>query len=99
MAALQTIIAASAGITGGAFEALTGQGGDTLGIASAGTGPINLVDVWGADDTSAFEFDIRSSLLHDNVRGIRMAGKPPAPGAVTAHGPALLPPLGLKQPL
>lgn len=99
MAALQTIIAAKAGITGGAFEALSGQGGDTLSIASAGTGPISLVDIWGIASSNAFEFDVRSSLLHDNVRGLRMAGTPLAPGVDTANGAFILMPWNTRQSL
>lgn len=99
MAALQTLIAAKANITGGAFEALSGQGGDTLQIASAGTGPVNLIDVWGISSDAAYEFDIRSSLLHDNVRGYRVAGTPLAPGAVTANGCQILMPWSQKMAL
>src|ERR671937_327107 len=99
MAALQTIIGAKANITGGAFEALTGQGGDTFSVASAGTGPVNLIDVWGIASSHAFEFDIRSSLLHDPTRGIRFAGTPLAPGVDTANGAQLLMPWDMSQPL
>src|SRR5436190_2406916 len=99
MAALQTVIMAKANITGGAFEALSGQSGDTASIASAGTGPINLIDAWGISSDAAYEFDIRSTLLHDNVRGYRVAGTPVAPGAVTANGCQILFPWSQKLAL
>src|SRR5438067_4894845 len=99
MAALQTVIMAKANITGGAFEALSGQSGDTASVASAGVSPIQLIDVWGISSDAAFEFDIRSTLLHDNTRGIRLAGTPLAPGAVTANGCQILWPWNLAQKL
>jgi hypothetical protein len=99
MAILQTVIAAKANITGGAFEALAGQGGDTLTVAYFTQGNAWLIDAYGINSANAFEFDIRSPRLHDPTRGIRIAGTPVAPGAAGANGCYLLTPWSFRQQL
>lgn len=99
-AALQVLTASKANITGGAFEALSAAGGDSLSIFSFPSGSRAwLLTAWAIDSDSAAEFDIRSPRLHDNVRGIRMATTPLSPGAVTANGAQILLPRYVKQPL
>ena len=99
-AALHCLTASKANITGGAFEALSAAGGDSLSLFSFPDGSRAwLLTAWGISSDAAFEFDIRSPRMHDNVRGIRMAGTPLAPAAVTLNGAQILLPSYAKQPL
>lgn len=99
-AALQAVTASKANITGGAFEALSAAGGDSLTVfAFDSPSSAYLLSLWGISSDAKFEFDIRSPRLHDNVRGIRVAGSPLYPGAVTANGCQILLPRNVKQPL
>lgn len=97
--ALQCVSASKAAITGGAFETLSAAGGDSLTVFAFDS-PANcwLLTAWGISSDAAFEFDIRSPRLHDNVRGIRLAGSPLFPGAVTANGCQILLPRSTRQP-
>lgn len=98
--ALQTVTASKANITGGAFESLSAVGGDSLQLFAFDS-PSNcwLLNMWGISSDAKFEFDLRSPRLHDNVRGIRVAGSPLFPGAVTANGCQILLPRVVKQPM
>lgn len=71
---LDTITAYKDSLTGSAFEALTAASGDSFSIRWLGEGTtVKLLNVWGANNATKCQFSIRSPLLHDNVRGIRMA--------------------------
>lgn len=99
-AALHCLTASKANITGGAFESLSAAGGDSLSIFSFPSGSsAYLLTAWAIDSDSAAEFDIRSPRLHDNVRGIRVATTPLAPGAVATNGAQILLPRYVRQPL
>lgn len=99
-AALQTVTASKAAITGGSFESLSAAGGDSLTVfAFDSPASAWLLSAWGISSDAKYEFDIRSPRLHDNVRGIRLAGSPLFPGAVTANGCSILLPRYAKQPL
>jgi hypothetical protein len=59
---------------GGTFDAMTAATGDTLNIpAFTPNTKARILDVWGGNNTSACEFDLRSPNFHDNIRGLRMA--------------------------
>jgi hypothetical protein len=83
-------------ITGGAFEALAAATGDSLAVPNFDKGTRAwMLEAWGADSTSAADFDIRSPSLHDNIRGIRFAYQPkPAAGNVQQFLPGII-----RQPL
>jgi hypothetical protein len=99
-AALHGLTAAKANITGGAFEALSAIGGDSLSLFSFPTGSrAFLLTQWGYNTANKAEFDTRSPRLHDNVRGIRVATTPLAPGVAAANGAQILLPRFFKQPL
>lgn len=72
--AIDTITTFKDNLTGGAFETLSVGSGDSLTLrfldASA---DIRLLEWWGGDNATKCEFSIRSPLLHDNVRGIRVS--------------------------
>jgi hypothetical protein len=101
MAALQTIIAQKANITGSAFasDPLAGAGTDSLVVAAFQQGRARLIDFWGICSDAKYEVQVRSSRMHDNSHGIRFAGTPVAPGAVTTNGANLLMPDYLSQDL
>jgi len=71
--AIDTITTFKDALTGGSFEALTIASGDSLTLrfldASA---DIELLEWWGGNNATKCEFSIRSPLLHDNTRGIRV---------------------------
>jgi hypothetical protein len=61
-------------ITGGSFEALTVQSGQSLALRWLGADTrVWLLDAWGGNNTSKCDFSIRSPLLHDNTRGMRFS--------------------------
>jgi len=72
--AIDTITTFKDALTGGSFEALTVGSGDSLTLrfldASA---DIELLEWWGGNNATKCEFSIRSPLLHDNTRGIRVS--------------------------
>lgn len=72
--AIDTITTFKDALTGGAFESLAAGSGDSLTLrfldASA---DIKLLEWWGGDNATKCEFSIRSPLLHDNTRGIRVS--------------------------
>lgn len=71
---LDDITAFSTSITGGAFEALAAQAGESLAIRWLGQNTqVELLEAWGATSANKADFSIRSPLLHDNTRGIRFA--------------------------
>jgi len=71
---LDSILGFKDNITGGAFEALAAADGDTFGIRDYGDGTqVTLLELWGANNVTKCDFSIRSPLLHDNTRGIRVA--------------------------
>jgi len=99
-AALHMLSSGKANITGGAFESLSALGGDSLSLFAFPTGSRAwLLTQWAIDSDSKCEFDTRSPRLHDNVRGIRVATTPLAPGAVTTNGAQITLPRFVKQPL
>jgi len=62
-------------ITGGAFEALTPATGDTATFQNVPqNSPAYLAQVWGVDDTSAYELSLVASRFHDQQFGIRLQG-------------------------
>ena len=71
---LDTITAFKDSLTGSAFETLAAASGDSLSIRWLGEGTkVSLLNAWGANNATKCQLSIRSPLLHDNVRGIRMA--------------------------
>src|SRR5262252_3547088 len=99
-AALHVLTSAKANITGGAFEALSPIGGDSLSLFAFPSGSRAwLLTQWAYNSANKSEFDTRSPRLHDNVRGIRVATTPLAPGVAAANGAQLVLPRWCKQPL
>lgn len=71
---LDDITTYSSSLTGGAFEALTVQSGQSLSLRWLGRDTqATLLDAWGSNSAHKCDFSIRSPLLHDNTRGIRFA--------------------------
>lgn len=72
--ALDSILAAKGGITGGAPEALEPGTGDSFTIRDYVKGSsAYLLEVWGLDDTSACQFSIASPRMNDSQLGLRLA--------------------------
>ncbi len=71
---IDTITTFKDALTGGSFEALTVASGDSLSLRFLDpNGQIHLLEAWGGNNASKCDFSIRSPLLHDNTRGIRLA--------------------------
>ena len=71
---LDDITAFSSSLTGGAFEALTAESGQSLSLRWLGRDTkATLLDAWGSNSAHKCDFSIRSPLMHDNTRGIRFA--------------------------
>lgn len=71
---LDTITCFKDSLSGSSFETLAAASGESLSIRWLGEGTqVELLEVWGANNATKCQFSIRSPLLHDNVRGIRMA--------------------------
>lgn len=71
---IDTITGFKDSLTGSAFEALTAASGESFAIRWLGEGTtVTLLNAWGANNATKCQFSIKSPLLHDNVRGIRMA--------------------------
>src|SRR5206468_4814378 len=71
---LDDITAFKNSLTGGAFEALAAATGESLSIRWLGQNTkVELLEAWGGDSATKCQFSIRSPLLHDNVRGIRIS--------------------------
>lgn len=61
-------------LTGSAFEALAAADGESLSIRWLGEGTrVELLECWGGNNVTKCDFSIRSPLMHDNVRGLRLA--------------------------
>ena len=73
-AVLDSILAASGSLTGGAFEALTPGNGDSFTIRDYVKGSnAYLLEVWGLDNTSVCQFSIASPRMNDGQRGLFLA--------------------------
>lgn len=71
---LDDITAFKDALTGGAFETLAAADGESLSIRWLGDGTrVTLLEAWGGNNASLCQFSIRSPLLHDNTRGIRLS--------------------------
>ena len=71
---IDEITAFSSTISGGGFEALAAESGQSLSIRWLGSNTsVELLDCWGSNHAHKCDFSIRSPLLHDNTRGIRFA--------------------------
>jgi hypothetical protein len=72
--ALETILAAQAAITGGAFEDLTPGTGDTFTIRDYVPGSLAYAEeIWGLDDTDPAQFSLASPRMNDGQEGLRLA--------------------------
>lgn len=72
--AIDTITTFKDALTGGSFESLAAGSGDSLTLRFLdANADIRLLEWWGADNATKCEFSIRSPLLHDNTRGIRVS--------------------------
>lgn len=61
-------------LEGGGFESLAVTAEDSLTIRDYGEGSrVRLLDIWGGNNVSKMDVSIRSSLRHDNERGMRWA--------------------------
>jgi hypothetical protein len=74
--ALETIVGYNGNLTGSTtFDALTAATGDTFSVRSFVDGSnCYLEDVWATDDDSIFQLSIKSPRMHDQVKGILLAG-------------------------
>jgi hypothetical protein len=74
--ALETIVGYNGNLTGTTtFDALTAATGDTFSVRSYVEGSnAYLEDVWATDDDSIFQISIKSPRMHDQVKGILLAG-------------------------
>jgi len=74
--ALETIIGYNGNLTGSTtFDALTAGSNATFTVRSFVDGSRAwLEDIWGSDDDSIFQLSIKSPRLHDQVKGILLAG-------------------------
>jgi hypothetical protein len=71
---LETILAAKANITGGAFEALTPGTDDVFTVRDYVPGSRAFIEeIWGLDDTSAAQFSLASPRMNDGQEGLRLA--------------------------
>ena len=87
-------------ITGGSFEALAAESGDSLTIPSFREGSRAwLLEAWGNDSATKCQFSIRSPKMHDSTRGIRMAHMFNPTLSGTDGDPDLLLPPFVRQPL
>src|SRR2546426_7885333 len=74
--ALETIIGYHGNLTGSTpSDALTAGSNATFTVRSFVDGSKAwLEDIWGSDDDSIFQLSIKSPRLHDQVKGILLAG-------------------------
>src|SRR5512146_189721 len=74
--ALETIIGYNGNLTGSTtFDALTAGSNATFTVRSFVDGTnAYLEDVWGSDDDSIFQLSIKSPRMHDQVKGLLLAG-------------------------
>ena len=74
--ALETIVGYNGNLTGSTtFDALTAATGDTFSVRSFVDGSkCWLEDVFAADDDSIFQLSIKSPRMHDQVKGLLLAG-------------------------
>lgn len=96
---LQVVNWFSAGLMGGAFEALAPGTGDSATFFNVPQGSAAyLGEIWAVDDASPCEISLTASRFHDQVFGIRgevVDGSTTAP----VNRPQLLSPAGLDQPI
>ncbi len=86
-------------LTGGSFEALAAATGESTALRWLGANTrVELLELWGGDSATKCQFSIRSPLLHDNTRGIRVSSmfNPTLTGA--DGSPQLFLPPYWKQP-
>lgn len=96
---IQTSNFFSAGLVGGAFEALTPGTGDSATFFDVPTGsPAYIGEVWAVNDASPMQISLTASRFHDNTRGIVASV---VDGSTTApvNQSQLLSPAGLDQPI
>jgi hypothetical protein len=74
--ALETIVGYNGNLTGSTtFDALTAASNATFTVRSFVDGTnAYLEDVWGSDDDSIFQLSIKSPRMHDQVKGLLLAG-------------------------
>lgn len=91
--ALESILGFKSDLAGGGFEALTAGLDDSFQIRNfPDASRADLEEVWACDDSSPFQLSIKSPLLHDQVRGILLAGSNlDAAGGATFNPQTLLP--------
>lgn len=71
---IDTITCFKDALSGSSFEALTVASGDSLSLRFLdANAKIRLLETWGGNNATKCDFSIRSPLLHDNTRGIRVA--------------------------
>jgi len=59
---------------GGGWDALPASSGESLTVRWLAPGTsVRLLDAWGGNNAHKCDFSVRSPLLHDNTRGIRVA--------------------------
>src|SRR5438552_7401525 len=74
--ALETIVGYNGNLTGSTtFDALTAGSNATFTVRSFVEGSnAYLEDVWAVDDDSIFQLSIKSPRMHDQVKGVLLAG-------------------------
>lgn len=72
--AIDTITTLKDNLSGGGFETLSVGASDSLTLRFLdANAQIRLLEWWGGNNATKCEFSIRSPLLHDNTRGIRVS--------------------------
>ena len=86
-------------LEGGGFESLAVTAEDSLTIRDYGEGAkVTLLDIWSGNNVSKMDVSIRSSLRHDNERGMRWAASfNPTQSGADGNPQVLLPPLWVEE--
>lgn len=76
--AIETIIGYNGSLTGTTtFDALTPGSGNSFSVRNYPDGSMaHLEDIWAADSAHAYQVSIKSPRMHDQVKGILVAGTP-----------------------
>lgn len=99
--ARETIVGYVASLTGTTvFDALTPNANQSFTVRSFQPGSLcELEDIWGAAAAHAYLFSLKSPRMHDDVRGILVAGTPLSKDAAANFNPQTLIPGAITQKL